>query len=82
MRVNAHAQVILVRIYIALVQIIEYIMNVLVDYIKSRKMKVVYNNLIPFKGFQAMNLFGILFARKEYNPISKITLNHEAIHTA
>lgn len=27
-------------------------------------MKVVYNNLIPFKGYKAINLFGIIFARK------------------
>ena len=27
-------------------------------------MKIIYNNLIPFKGFAAINLFGILFVRK------------------
>lgn len=44
-------------------------------------MKVIRNKLLPFKGFAAINLFGILFVRKD----SKITdrlLNHEAIHTA
>lgn len=44
-------------------------------------MKVIRNKLLPLKGFAAMNLFGILFVRKD----SKITdrlLNHEAIHTA
>ena len=46
-------------------------------------MKIIYNNLIPFKGFVAMNLFGILFARNEYrNKISDRTINHESIHTA
>lgn len=45
-------------------------------------MKVIYNNIIPFRGFTAMNLFGLIFARKEYEPLSKQTLNHEAIHTA
>lgn len=44
-------------------------------------MKVIRNKLLPLKGFAAINLFGILFVRKD----SKITdrlLNHEAIHTA
>ena len=45
-------------------------------------MITVYNNIIPFKGFKAMNLFGILFVRKKFKPIDKITLNHEGIHTA
>lgn len=45
-------------------------------------MKVIYNSLIPIKGFRAMNLFGIIFARKEYKQLSLRTLNHEAIHTA
>lgn len=27
-------------------------------------MKVVYNNFIPFKGYKAINLFGIVFARR------------------
>ena len=45
-------------------------------------MKIIYNNIIPFKGFVAMNLFGTIFARKKYKPLSKRTINHEAIHTA
>ncbi len=45
-------------------------------------MRVIYNSLIPFKGFIAINLFGIVFARKEYKELSRRTLNHEAIHTA
>lgn len=45
-------------------------------------MKVVYNSLIPFKGFSAINLFGVVFARKEYKELSQRTLNHESIHTA
>lgn len=44
-------------------------------------MKVIYNNIIPFRGFTAMNLFGLIFARKECEPLSKQTLKHEAIHT-
>lgn len=45
-------------------------------------MKILYNNLIPFKGFTAINLFGIVFARKEYKELSQRTINHEAIHMA
>jgi hypothetical protein len=44
-------------------------------------MKVIYNKIIPFKGFKAINLFGIVFARKG-SKISEGTLNHEKIHTA
>lgn len=45
-------------------------------------MKIIYNNIIPFKGYVAINLFGTIFARKEYKPIDNITINHESIHTA
>ena len=46
-------------------------------------MKIIYNNIIPFSGFKAMNLFGILFVRKKYkNKLTEITINHEKIHTA
>lgn len=46
-------------------------------------MKIVYNNIIPFKGFTAINLFGVLFVRKEYEgKLSEKTMNHESIHTA
>ena len=44
-------------------------------------MKVIYNNIIPFRGYKCMNLFGVLFARKNAN-MDPITLNHEGIHTA
>lgn len=46
-------------------------------------MKIIYNSLIPFKGFLAINLFGILFVRNEYknNGLTKSTINHESIHT-
>lgn len=43
-------------------------------------MKIIRNNLIPFKGFTAINLFGILFVRKEA-AINVVVLNHERIHT-
>lgn len=45
-------------------------------------MKVIYNNLIPFPGYMAMMLFGVIFARKKHKPLSKQTINHESIHHA
>lgn len=45
-------------------------------------MKIIYNKVIPFRGFVAINLFGVLFVRKEYKGrINARTLNHEGIHT-
>jgi hypothetical protein len=44
-------------------------------------MKIIYNNILPVKGYIAINLFGVIFCRNEYNPISSRTLNHESIHT-
>lgn len=44
-------------------------------------MKIIRNSIIPFKGFAAINLFGVLFARKEAR-IGTAALNHEEIHTA
>lgn len=50
-------------------------------------MRVVENDIIPFRGFLALNLFGIVFVRREtWGKISglhqDIILQHEAIHTA
>jgi len=45
-------------------------------------MRVIYNSLIPFRGFAAINLFGRVFARREYEPLSDRVIRHEAIHTA
>ena len=46
-------------------------------------MKVIYNNIIPFKGFQSVNLFGVLFVRSEWiDRIDDVDINHESIHTA
>lgn len=48
----------------------------------TNKMKIIYNRIIPFKGFSAINLFGILFARTEKKGrISDVLINHETIHT-
>lgn len=44
-------------------------------------MKIICNNFIPFKGFRAINLFGILFVRNGVC-IDKRTIRHEMIHTA
>jgi hypothetical protein len=44
-------------------------------------MKIIRNNIIPFKGYKAINLFGVLFVRKNA-VIDEITINHEKIHTA
>jgi len=48
---------------------------------KYYNMKIIRNNIIPFKGYKAINLFGVLFVRQDA-VIDEITLNHEAIHTA
>jgi len=45
-------------------------------------MKIIYNSILPIKGYAAINLFGVVFVRKEYNPASPRLLNHESIHTA
>lgn len=44
-------------------------------------MKIIENKIIPFPGYKAINLFGILFVR-EGAKISEQDLNHESIHTA
>ena len=44
-------------------------------------MKIIRNKYIPFKGFRAINLFGVLFVRGNAR-ISERTIRHEAIHTA
>lgn len=44
-------------------------------------MKVIMNSLIPFKGYEAVNLFGVLFVRNGFK-MSRTDMNHERIHTA
>ena len=44
-------------------------------------MKVIYNKIIPMKGYKAINIFGVLFSR-EGAVLTKEDLNHERIHTA
>lgn len=53
-------------------------------------MKIIYNKILPFKGFIAVNLFGVLFVRDEYkdyvnsdkyDAYNTLFYNHESIHT-
>ena len=43
-------------------------------------MKIIRNNIIPFPGYKAINLFGVLFVRSNAK-IDDVTINHEAIHS-
>lgn len=43
-------------------------------------MRIIYNNVIPIKGFRAMSFCGLLFARNSSKPLSLETVNHEEIH--
>lgn len=42
--------------------------------------KVIYNNIIPFNGFQAITILPFVFARKSYKPLKDHVINHEGIH--
>ena len=43
-------------------------------------MKIIRNKHIPFQGFKAMNLFGILFVRGNAI-INERTIEHESVHS-
>lgn len=43
-------------------------------------MKIIKNNCIPFEGYKAVNLFGVIFYKGE-KP-NDVIINHESIHTA
>lgn len=44
-------------------------------------MKVVFNNVLPVKGFVAMTVWPFVFIRKKYEGRNlPITMNHEKIH--
>jgi len=45
-------------------------------------MKIIYNSILPPKGYKAINLFGILFVRKDASFLTEKDMNHEKIHTA
>ena len=44
-------------------------------------MKVIRNKIIPFPGYKAINLFGVLFVRGDAK-VDEKTIRHESIHTA
>ena len=39
-------------------------------------MRIIYNNIIPFKGFGAMNILGLVFSRKPAEEITLVTKRH------
>ena len=41
---------------------------------------IIRNRYIPFKGFNAINLFGVILVKKHVH-VSESLLNHERIHT-
>lgn len=43
-------------------------------------MIIIRNKFIPFGGYKAINIFGILFVKKNVN-IDNITINHKKIYT-
>lgn len=43
-------------------------------------MLIIHNHILPFPGYRAINLFGIIFARGD-EPLSPRTITHETIHT-
>lgn len=43
-------------------------------------MKVVYSGLIPFRGFVAVNLFGVVFVRRGHVASARL-LRHEGVHS-
>lgn len=45
-------------------------------------MKIIYNRILPWRGFLAVNVFGMLFVRGGAADVTPRVLNHERIHTA
>ena len=43
-------------------------------------MKIIRNKYIPFPGYKAINLFGVLFVKNNAK-IDEVTINHESIHS-
>lgn len=42
---------------------------------------IIRNRILPFPHFIAINIFGIIFTRRN-TPLSEVDINHERIHTA
>lgn len=43
-------------------------------------MKIIRNNILPFTGYKAINILGVLFVRKNAL-MGSVDINHEAIHS-
>jgi hypothetical protein len=43
-------------------------------------MKLVYNYIVPFKGYKAMCIFPFIFVRKDARDLTVTDINHESIH--
>ena len=43
-------------------------------------MKIIYNTLIPVKGYLAMAMWPFVFARKDAHDLTDEDINHESIH--
>ena len=41
---------------------------------------VIYNDIIPFKGFKAITILPFIFARNSAKPLKDYVVNHETIH--
>lgn len=54
----------------------------LIEKLRTFKLKpiIIKNKWLPIKGYKAMNLFGIIFARND-KVVDAITINHERIHS-
>lgn len=46
-----------------------------------RWMKIIYNRFIPFGTYWAINLFGVVFAKRQQGELGSVECNHEFIHT-
>lgn len=43
-------------------------------------MKIVSNRFVPFPGFKAVNLLGVMFVRRGFR-LTEVDIRHEQIHT-
>lgn len=44
-------------------------------------MRIIYNKYFPFGNFFAINILGVVFARKDMGELRDIDRNHELIHS-
>lgn len=44
-------------------------------------MRIIYNNHFPFGRYWAINICGLVFARKDYGVLGEVQKNHEMIHS-